>query len=301
MKQFYIFFSLSLFLLSPISVFSSDIPKLILDFSDFKLRNFRMCSNVEKLTSVDTRGLADLKCSGSAQMSVECITELKKQIKSEYIANIDLRQESHGFINDKYSISWYSKDNWANIKKSLFEINTDELIKLHALLGADSQILIADKKDRFITKISVKSVQTESYIAAKNNYIYIRLPVTDRRKPDDKTVDEFIKLVTCLPKNIWYHFHCKAGKGRTTTFMSMFDMMHNADKVSFNDMLKRQYLFGGSNLTQTDTKNPKEINLCKKERFSFLKEFYLYCIENKKSNFKTSWSDWKNCYEKSFR
>ena len=123
--------------------------------------------------------------------------------------------------------------------------------------------------------------------------MYIRLPVTNYSKPDDKIVDGFIKLVTGLPKNIWYHFHCRAGRGRTTTFMSMLDMMYNADKVSSYDILKRQHLLGGVNLTAINTKYSKKLNLCIKERLAFLKEFYQYCLKNKKNRFKTSWADWK--------
>ena len=294
MRRFFKFFSLCLlFLQFSISVFSADVSKLILDSSDLKLRNFRTCSNIEKLTDVDTKGLADLKCSGSAQPVVENFAELKKYIKSALIVDVDLRQESHGFINEKYPISWYGKHNLANASKSLIEINTDELIKVHVLHSADSPISFTDKNGNFKAEFDITSVQTENYVAAKNNYIYIRLPVPDRRKPEEKIVNEFIKLVAGLSKDVWYHFHCKAGKGRTTTLMSMFDMMHNADKVSFNDILRRQCLLGGTNLFDTSHKKSKKIHLYKKERLAFLKEFYKYCRENKKSGFKTSWSEWE--------
>jgi len=295
------FFLHSLFVLVSLSAIASGTPKLILDFSDLKLRNFRMCSNIEKLTNVNTKGLSDLKCSGSAQLSVEGFAELKKHIKSEQIADIDLRQESHGFINNKYPISWYGKHNWDNIGKSLLEINTDELIKLNALPGA-SPVSFVCKKSSFSTKFNVQLVHTEGNIAAKNHYIYIRLPVANYCMPDNKTVNEFVKLVAGLPKNVWYHFHCRAGMGRTTTFMSMFDMMYNAGTIPLDEILKRQYLLGGTNLTKIDARNSKKINLCKKERLIFLKEFYQYCLENKRNKFKTSWTDWeKEKNEKFFR
>lgn len=40
-----------------------------------------------------------------------------------------------------------------------------------------------------------------------------------------ENIDEFIKLYKSLPKDAWLHFHCEAGKGRTTTFLAMYDMM----------------------------------------------------------------------------
>jgi len=67
--------------------------------------------------------------------------------------------------------------------------------------------------------------------------------------------------------------------------MSMYDMMHNAKNVSFEDIMKRQTLIGGSDLLNVDDKDKSET------RLDFTKKFYNYCKENQ-DGFQTSWSQW---------
>ena len=54
-----------------------------------------------------------------------------------------------------------------------------------------------------------------------------------------------IPLLRIHLKTLGYHFHCKEGIGRTTTFMIMYDIMKNYKEVSLNDIIKRQYLPSG--------------------------------------------------------
>lgn len=76
--------------------------------------------------------------------------------------------------------------------------------------------------------------------------------------------------------------------GRTTTFMVMYDMMHNAKKVSYNDIMKREVLIGGSDILSVSDENKKNES---KSRSDFIKEFYNYCHDNN-DGFQTSWSQW---------
>lgn len=58
-------------------------------------------------------------------------------------------------------------------------------------------------------------------------------------RPSDSQIDALIKLITDNP-NAWIHFHCHAGEGRTTMAMAIYDMLHNADKLSFLTIINRQ-------------------------------------------------------------
>lgn len=62
---------------------------------------------------------------------------------------------------------------------------------------------------------------------------YIRIPVQDRHGPDDDTVNAFVTFVKTLPEDVWLHFHCLAGEGRTTTFMVIYDILRNAPLVPY--------------------------------------------------------------------
>lgn len=130
-----------------------------------------------------------------------------------------------------------------------------------------------------------ESVQTEEELAKNLGMSYLRITVTDHEKPLDDQVDLFVESVKNLPQDIWLHFYCRGGAGRTTTFMAMYDMMHNAKNVSFEDIMKRQTLIGGSDLLKGEDQDESQ------DRLNFMNVFYNYCKDNK-DGFQTSWSEW---------
>ena len=85
--------------------------------------------------------------------------------------------------------------------------------------------------------------------------------------PTDDMVDYFIDIVKNQPKNSWFHFHCKEGIGRTSTFMIMYDMMKNYQSVSADEIIKRQ-------LALANYKESTIESFYNKERIGFLNEFY---------------------------
>ena len=90
------------------------------------------------------------------------------------------------------------------------------------------------------------------------------------------------------------HFHCQAGKGRTTSFMVMYDMMKNPS-VSLKDILHRQYLLGGSYIAYDPsmpypTKNWKDDYYHVKARM--VAKFYEYVQQNHANNYAMPWSVW---------
>ncbi len=104
----------------------------------------------------------------------------------------------------------------------------------------------------------------------------------------------FIDFYKTQPPGTWYHFHCKKGKSRTTFFMVIFDMMHNADRLGLEEIVKRQIAIGGVNLLDVTPKDPswKHEKESKKQWIQFLARFHKYCQENKKTGFKISWKEW---------
>lgn len=82
-----------------------------------------------------------------------------------------------------------------------------------------------------------------------------------------------------------YNFHCKAGFGRTTTYMIMYDMTKNYKEVSAEEIIKRQ--LGLANFNENTIQS-----FYNNERISFLNKFYEYCKTNGDS-LKIKWSEWK--------
>ena len=222
------------------------VTKVIINMDNIGVlpRNFRTTLDVvadEESNPALFEGLHLLNASGSAQFSIEGLKKIQETIPSNHITIFDLRQESHGFVNG-IAVSWRSEHNWANIGKTMDEVLIDEKGRLSMALE-QGYLLITD--DDEITPLEVWEIETEEQIAQSAGFNYIRLLAVDHWRPTDDIVDQFIDIIKSLPEDEWIHFHCAAGKGRTTTFISMLDMMRNARQVSFEDILIRQYLIGG--------------------------------------------------------
>lgn len=226
-------------------------------------------------------GLAELDASGSQQFTPGNINLVKDAIgKDKKISVVDLRQESHGFINH-LAVSWKLPDsNKANKGLTRDQVIKEEK-KLLKSIKLNQPVQIKNK-----TVIPVK-VQSEKELVKDSGMDYIRVTVTDTERPEDDMVDYFVKKVRKLPEDTWLHFHCKAGMGRTTTFMAMYDMMKNSKKVSLEDIMERQELLGGVKLLKPVGGKESE----SQKRSDFLRQFYQYTKENN-DNFKTSWSQW---------
>lgn len=239
-------------------------------------------------------GLNCLKASGSAQFSEIGLKAIKERLSGKKIVIVDLREECHGFINGS-AVSWKGDHNRANMGKSLKEIEKDENLKLSNVLKVKKTMItriktVGDVDEESREEITVSGINNEKEICNATVMGYLRLPVTDHTRPTDKVVDDFIKYVQTMPKDVWLHFHCRKGKGRTATFLAMYDMMKNSDKVSCQDIIKRQYLLGGSNLDSYDSPDSWKHQLGI-DRKNFINLFYQYCKENK-DNFKTPWTFW---------
>ncbi|MGL5480139.1 MAG: GxGYxYP domain-containing protein, partial [Clostridium sp.] len=100
------FLSLIFSLFSPFPAFSDDSDvTLVLDTQDSidLPKNFRKCSDSDiDITDSDTnfKNFNDLKISGSAQFTEQSLDLVLNAIGKTYkIIDVDLREESHGFIN----------------------------------------------------------------------------------------------------------------------------------------------------------------------------------------------------------
>ena len=276
------------------SVQSSKV-KLVIDTEDKEVlpKKFRTTNdkiNSEQAGNINLEGMSDLNISGSGALSEKGLAMIKEKVGNRPIIDIDLRQEDHGFINGM-GISWFGENDEANKGLTREQVIADEKDKLNQIAQDKHVTFDQLPKDKSINTIkeinNPESVQTEEELAKKLGMSYLRITVTDHRKPLDDQVDLFVQSVKNLPKETWLHFHCRGGAGRTTTFMSMYDMMHNAKNVSFEDIMKRQTLIGGSDLLNHEDEDKSE------SRSDFMKKFYNYCKENQ-DGFQTSWSKFKN-------
>lgn len=246
-------------------------------------KRFRKTNDLTNLKGnkvIDLNGLVNLNISGSAQFSENGLVLIKQSIGNAMpIIVVDLRQESHGFINGE-AISWVSNKNKANKGLTKEAVLSDENTRLQSIL-LNKPMSIGKKT------LIPKKLENEEKLVKRNGMSYMRIPITDKEIPNDDMIDYFIKFVKSLLPNTWLHFHCKAGIGRTTTFIVMYDMMKNAKNVSLQDIMNRQILLGGKNLLRDEQLSMNRFE----QRATLIKRFYRYCVENN-DNFITTWSQW---------
>jgi len=213
------------------------------------------------------------------------------------ITVFDLRQEDHLFVNGE-PISWMATNNWANVGKSNEKVIAGECTRA-AALKPGTQLDLADDRVKKGTSgaaatehITITQVQTEAEVVTKAGAAYVRLTVTDHARPLNEEVDRFILAIRAMPANGWAHFHCRAGKGRTTTFLALYDMLRNASHVGLEDIVNRQSLLVGDYNLLSKEKEPAGWKAgIAADRADFVRAFYQYSRANPNGH-PQLWSDW---------
>ena len=217
------------------------------------------------------RDITNLNISGSSQFTKSQINNLKEAINKPNICIVDLRQESHGMLND-FAISFFSP--YTDLNNGL---TTEEVIKKEnsqlSSIKIGSNVDIYHKTGRLFKEVTAEFVSNEDSIVTNDNMQYKRYAVKDNGSPTPIIVDNFVEFIKNKPTDLHIHFHCDAGEGRTTLFMAMYQTMLNNTNLSLNQIISYQYNIGGVLLT--DNKNQLE----------FLQEFYNYVSENKSTNY----------------
>lgn len=231
-------------------------------------------------------GLDQIHISASGQFYESNLLMMLERLQKNNISVIDLREESHGFVNG-LPISWkLPYTSWTNMNKTLEAIEKDENLRLKKLF--EKKLVVLDPKTRPL-KLDVHSTYSEKQLVQRYRLGYIRIPITENHPPVPARVDQIVKLILNQKPDEWFHVHCHGGRGRTTTFMIMADMLLNGKKVSFDDILKRHVLLGGTDMQKTvETKSPKFKSIL--TRGIFLKRFYRYV--NEADPHEVAWSEW---------
>lgn len=305
-KLFLIMF-LAVILLCQVSLvaIASEAPKgpvLKVDRQDISQlpRNFRITNDPFKGTLKDGTipsrvGMDKVRASASSIFSEKEFEQVlaKLPVPSKNVIVLDLRQESHGYLNGT-AVSWFLPNNWGNDGKYLEEVTKIERAQLDkALASSPTTVFNFDDNKNVLTtsyQMDVTSARSEEEMVKSHGAGYYRLALSDHFRPEDKDVDTFIEWYKKLPKDAWLHIHCFAGMGRTTVFMNMVDILQNAKQVSFDDIVGRQGLVGIVDLRDIDGK----LNWKRKayiERLQFTKHFYEYVKQSPK-NFPVKYSDW---------
>jgi len=247
------------------------------------------------------RSIPKISSSANGQFSAAELPKLltKIPVARDHVWIIDLRQESHGFING-IPITWYSNQNRGNVDKTPDQIAKDEVELLKGISKENSvkiytlKKLAAGKfKGEHPVLVIPHQVESEQQLVTKLGANYQRFYVLDHNRPTDQEADRYLNFVkNQLKPGDWQHFHCRGGKGRSSTFMAMYDMILNAHSMGFAEIMQHQFEMGNIKLDSPQTKAEKLWKAgFSKDRYDFLQQFYSYVIDPN-GYAARSWSDW---------
>lgn len=273
-----------------------------------ELKNWRTSNMLQKAAAktkkLNTAGLDNLWMSTSGAASINGFTAIVVNIqnttdnKVKKIIDVDLRQESHGYLNND-AISLAAENNWGNLGKTRKQVFNDEkkwlkdLSKDATITDVLTPAQFKAKQFQQGTTLQIKTVKNEKEVAESRKMQYFRLTVTDHMAPTDGDVDRFVELVRKTKPGTWLHFHCLAGDERGTTFMVMYDMLHNADKVSLEDIIKREAAVAPYyNVLKTDSPDANKVPLYQK-RALFIRKFYVFS-QAYLNGYIEKWSTWSD-------
>ena len=255
---------------SLISLVSLIILILYVFLDIFYWSHFRsMQDTLWTMQSIDVRGLRELKASGGTSVRFSELQRRLSHIQGPKII-VDGMAEYHGYIRG------IPTNFFAYQRKGSPELK--HLIRRWFFTST--------------TDIQPELVIPESVEAKKYGFDYKKVNIGSQFIETEENIDEIVSFFDTLPENVWLHFHCAHGQGRTSILLVMLDMLKNAPLVSINDIVKRQTLLGSEDLFNTEVWKGGTYDKQKLEaRKKFVEDFYQFVCQRKVGGIHR-WSDW---------
>lgn len=271
---------------SKISFFLSLILPILLAFNSYCDQPLLLVYDQSKqfqILPLNFRDLStiDLDVIAGGQFSLDQLKLIKKKYPNQKIMIVDLRRESHGFING-VPVSLYGEFNQSNSNKTPKAIIEHEE-KFFTDLKKQQKIIInqiVDDNDdeqwpRLLKPkiVEVSNAESEEDLAKEYGFEYKRFAIKDHYSPTKKELDEYIEFINNLPSDTKIYVHCMAGHGRTTTFLTIYDIIKNAKTKTLTEIIARQHELGGADLSKI-SKHSEIRSKLDKERLKLIKDFY---------------------------
>lgn len=188
--------------------------------------------------TVNTEGLNTLNAYGSAYIFYP---ELEKQFKDNekkiYVISL-LKDEIYYYKG--HCLRWYGMGYMKHdLGKDLFPNKVLKKTLINFIYGSppihDLSLLQTERQ-------IVQSLGGDYYIPFKNNINWLG---------NQNFVDEMVTFFESLPQNAHLYIHCAFGRGRTTTFLVLYDIFRNGKTVPLKDIANRHYCLGRENVLNT--------------------------------------------------
>ena len=217
---------------------------------------------------------------GGGQLTEEQMIKLKQETGGK-LRIIDVRQEPHVYL-DGLPVTWYKSyiTDIKDVKNPQSGINSMKEMENEFVEFLNKNSTIATSKIHWGSEpvyelieniqLSPTEILTNEQMAQKHNVEYNRffIPVF----PESFQEKEFIELVDSISDDETVYVQCWDGTGRSTVFMTMFDILKNHE-VSLELIVERQASLGGIN---TSDLYPRESSRYKRslDRKTYIERFY---------------------------
>jgi hypothetical protein len=228
------------------------------------------------------RALKELRISGSSRITLSSLKQALADTPGPVYV-FDLQTEPHYYI-EGLPLYWYGYNNHSPFAEKLNEPNITYVVRRLLRTGK----LIHTAAD----------IQTEKTMVENAGFHYIAAYQARHQLPHIEQVDLFLKAVSKLPSKCWVHFHCSAGKGRTTVAMVMYDILKNKN-VPLEAIVDRHHVLGGENLFDTTIwEKSTYTKQMLENRKKFIYNFYAY-VHDPKGLEASTWKEWLKARERS--
>jgi hypothetical protein len=237
----------------------------------FSVQRFRSTHDIKiKDKDVDLTGLETLNVSGSNRPVFADLKERLKHVKGK-IYVVDLTGGEQTFFKGKYPIEFLGR-RVEDQRHFVFKVR-------RFLVNGFSEF----KPEDFVS---------EAEMAKNHGFEYIQLYNERGLTPRGKMLDDIVKIVESIGPDDHIHFHCSAGRGRTTVAMVVVDILKNGRRVPLDHIIRRAHLMGGENLYDTEVWANGTYTLEKlTSRKQRIIDFYKY-VNDPEGYGKRSWVDW---------
>jgi hypothetical protein len=228
---------------------------------------------------------------------------------------VDMREEPHAVVTTlgpfdgnrrdvdcEYCsgvMSWHGRHNWyhpGHSREETLEFERNLVRGLEREWVGTKVKLRKNKKTKGRTKFVVQSMKPMESLFKTEKARLLRLPIPDESRPSPETLSLFLALfrnITTLPKHErpWLHFHCKAGRGRTTMAMVLWDLLENGGTLEM--ATRRMAAFhGGIDLLKPKMKGTREQIVAVVERTVFLRTWEEFARVFRRG-WEDGWSAWE--------
>ncbi len=254
-------------------------------------RNFRHSSETTSLEHVfsskcrkaNWEGGVPINASGSGHPIMSHITkEIEARQEPTYIFNTAFDDHDTLYVGDK-NLKWYYGliENDGKLQQARKGFIKRLRYKARQAIASFQNVDFYDyvqEKKIFFGFDHVKQYYRINPAGWLNNFDYI-----------DTVIEKFDEV----PDNAHVYIHCNRGKGRTSTFLTLYDIYKNHAQVSLDDIITRQYCRGGEDLNDValnrfGTWKPEALIA----RRDMVHHFYAYMNDPEGYAAKTKWSAW---------